>query len=101
MIDAPSPKSRSFSKRLTVASLAANTLLAFYGIAAESAYTAEILAILGPTSVVHLLLYMGTGHLDFRAVLGQSFGDILRGYMKSGRDPKPRVEPTVSSEALP
>jgi hypothetical protein len=40
--------------------------------------TAEILTVVGSTSVAHLLLYMGVGHLDLRQLVTNSLLDLKR-----------------------
>lgn len=56
-------KSRTYSKRLTSWSLAGIFILAALGREAEVIYAVSSAA------VAHLLLYMGTGHLDLRSIL--------------------------------
>lgn len=77
---------RRFSKRVTVASLLALFGLAGYGTAFEYPHTAGVIDALGPWVLGLIITYMGVGHLDFRAVLGQSFGDVLKGLVRRRRD---------------
>lgn len=81
---------RRFSKRITVASLAALFSLAGYGTAIQYPQTAELIDALGPWVLGLIVVYMGVGHLDFRATLGKSFGDILLTLL---RRRKPKTNP--------
>jgi hypothetical protein len=76
---------RRFSKRITVASLAALFGLAGYGTYVQYPQTADVIDSLGPWVLGLIVVYMGVGHLDFRAVLGQSFGDVLTTLLRRRR----------------
>ncbi|CAN7329126.1 hypothetical protein [Neorhizobium tomejilense] len=69
------PSTRTYSKRLTAWCLVAIFSLAFYGISVGTPDLADILAIVGSTSIAHQLLYMGIGHLDLRSLA--SVGGLL------------------------
>lgn len=70
--------SRSYSKKMTSWCLVGIFALAFYGLAVGSPNLAEVLTIVGSTSIAHQLLYMGVGHLDFRALIAQGLLDLRR-----------------------
>ncbi|MPR60640.1 hypothetical protein D7027_02180 [Ochrobactrum intermedium] len=70
---------RRFSKKITVASLAAFFAIAGVGMLIGNPSTAAIIEALGPWVVAMLAIYMGIGHLDFRTSKGipSWFSDIL------------------------
>ena len=70
---------RKFSKKITVASLAAFFGIAGVGLLIRNPDTAAIVDALGPWVVALLAIYMGVGHMDFRTSKGfpSFFSDIL------------------------
>jgi predicted membrane protein len=70
---------RKFSKKITIASLAAFFGIAGVGLLIGNPHTAQIIGELGPWVVALLAIYMGIGHLDFRTSKGipSWFSDIL------------------------
>nr|WP_312196570.1 hypothetical protein [Brucella anthropi] len=70
---------RRFSKKITIASLAAFFGIAGVGLLIGNPNTAAIVDALGPWVVALLAIYMGVGHMDFRTSKGIPgfFSDIL------------------------
>lgn len=70
---------RRFSKKITVASLAAFFGIAAVGLLIRNPDTDKIIGELGPWVVALLAIYMGIGHLDFRTSKGipSWFSDIV------------------------
>lgn len=70
---------RRFSKKITIASLAAFFGISAAGLLLRNPDTAAIVEALGPWVVALLAIYMGIGHLDFRTSKGipSWFSDIL------------------------
>ena len=70
---------RKFSKKITIASLAAFFGIAGVGLLIRNPDTAAIIGELGPWVVALLAIYMGVGHMDFRTSKGfpSFFSDIL------------------------
>ncbi len=69
---------RRFSKKITVASLAAFFGLAGIGMLLGNPNTAAILEALGPWVLGLIITYMGIGYSDYRVAKGlPSFSDIL------------------------
>jgi len=81
---------RRFSKRITIASLAAFFGIAAVGLLIGNPQTAAIVEALGPWVVALLAIYMGIGHLDFRTSKGIPgwFSDILSLAFTRRRDDK-------------
>lgn len=81
---------RRFSKKITIASLAAFFGIAGVGLLIRNPDTAAIIGELGPWVVAMLMIYMGIGHLDFRTSKGLPgfFTDILGLAFKRRRDEK-------------
>ena len=74
--------SRRYSKRLTAWSLGGFYGLTVYGISVQYPHLADVLAIVGPTAVALLLLYMFIGHRDLQLMISKGTFD-LRGKGKA------------------
>lgn len=61
---------RKFSKKITIASLAAFFGIAGVGLLIRNTDTDKIIGELGPWVVALLAIYMGVGHMDFRTSKG-------------------------------
>ena len=95
---ATSSSSRAFSKKLTVAAMAGTFALAAGGTWIGYDRTPELIAEVVVGMVAYLLIYMGVGHLDFRAVLGREFGGIVKSLFRRSKTPDVAVTPSEPGE---
>ncbi len=90
------PKSRSFSKRLTVVSMTGIFAICAFGMYSATADLANILSVLSASTIAHLALYRGVGHLDYRQVIASG---LLR--MTPTQVTAETLAPLVDGEPLP